>query len=112
MGMENLKIYQKVYDFSLYAFPIIDKFPKREKFALCTNIKNSILTLQRLIIKANKSRNKKPFLYDADVEIEQIRFLIRFSYDKKFLSHKAFVQISERLREIGKLLGGWIKSLG
>ncbi|MDI6865815.1 four helix bundle protein [Thermodesulfovibrio yellowstonii] len=51
--MENLKVYQKMYDFAIYVFPIVDRFPRQEKFALCTNIKNAILDVARLIIKAN-----------------------------------------------------------
>ena len=26
--MDNLIIYQKIYDFTLYLFPIVDRFPK------------------------------------------------------------------------------------
>ena len=32
--MEQLKIYQRQYDLILYAFPIINKFPKSQKFVL------------------------------------------------------------------------------
>ena len=110
--MQNLKIYQKIYDFALYMFPIIDKFPKREKFALSTQIKNVILDLERLTIKANKSRNKKSFLYELDVKLEELRFLLRFSSDRRYLSRKSLAHATERITEIGKLLGGWIKSLG
>lgn len=109
--MENLKIYQKIYDFAVYIFPIIDKFPKREKFALCTNIKNAILDAARLVIRANKSYNKKQMLHEIDIRLEEIKFLLRFSHKMKYLSHKSYSHSSELICEIGKMLGGWIKSI-
>ena len=110
--MENLKIYQKTFDFAVYLFPIIDKFPKFEKFALSTQIKNCVLDIERYIIRANKSRQKKPMLYEVDVRIEELKFLLRFAHKRRYLSHKSFEHASKLLVEIGKLLGGWIKSLG
>jgi len=110
--MKNLTIYQRVYDFMLYLFPIVDRFPRYEKFVLCTQIKNCVLEIARKIIRANKSRNKRPLLYDIDVSIEELRMLIRFSHDRKYLSHKSYEETSKRVNEIGRLLGGWIKSPG
>jgi len=110
--MQNLIIYQKVYDLMLYLFPIVDRFPKFEKFVLCTQIKNCVLEIARTIIRANKSRNKRSILYNIDVSIEEFRLLIRFSHDRKYLSHKSYEETSKRINEIGRLLGGWMKSPG
>ena len=96
----------------LHIFPIIDKFPKREKFALCTEMKTTTLKLGSLIIRTNKSRKKKQGAYEIDVCLEELRMLIRFSHDRKFLSHKSYEYISKLLSEIGKILGGWIKQMG
>jgi hypothetical protein len=110
--MDNLIIYQKIYDFTLYLFPIIDRFPKFEKFVLCTHIKSRVLDVAKLIIRANKSRNKKPLLFDIDVAIEEIKFLLRLSHDRKYISHRSYEHGSKLLLEIGRLLGGWIKNTG
>lgn len=110
--MENLVIYQKVYDFTLYLFPVVDKFPKHEKFVLCTHIKSCVLDIAREVIRANKSRNKKPILYGIDVRIEELKFLLRLAHDRKYLSHKSYEHSSKLITEIGRLLGGWLKSVG
>ncbi len=110
--MDNLIIYQKVYDFTLYLFPIVDRFPKYEKFVLCTQIKGCLLDISRLIIRANKTRVKRPLLGDIDVKIEEMKFLLRLSHDRKYLSKKSYEHSSKLLLEIGRLLGGWIKSSG
>ncbi len=110
--MQNLVIYQKLYDFTLYLFPIVDRFPKFEKFALCTHIKSCLLDIGRLIIRANKSRDKRPILYEIDVKIEEAKFLLRLAHDRKYLSHKSYEHSGLLVAEIGRLLGGWIKSAG
>ena len=96
----------------MYLFPIVDRFPKYEKFVLCTQIKNCAIGIARQIIRANKSRNKRVDLYDIDVSIEELRLLVRFSHDRKYLSCKSYEETSKRVNEIGRLLGGWIKSAG
>jgi len=110
--MQKLVLYQKVYDFMLYIFPIIDRFPKYEKFALCTELKNTILKLHTLTIRANKSKRKKQGAYEIDICLEELRMLIRFSHDRKYLSKKSYEHSSKLLLEIGKILGGWIKTMG
>lgn len=110
--MQELIIYQKCYDFALYLFPIVDRFPKYEKFAICSQIKSCVLDMTREVVRANKSRNKKPILYDIDVKIEELKFLSRLSHDRKYLSKKSYEHSGKCLSEIGRLLGGWIKSVG
>ncbi|WP_347814041.1 diversity-generating retroelement protein Avd [Halanaerobium saccharolyticum] len=108
--MKNLTIQQKLYDLMKWFFPIVDNFPKYEKFVLCTQIKNLVLEISKLIIEANKSKSKVRFLNRIDVKIEQLRMLIRFAHDRKYLSHKKYENVSKKIDEIGRMLGGWIKS--
>lgn len=112
MSIGELTIYQRIYDFMGYFFPIVDRFPKHEKFALSTQLKNDVLELARLVIRANKARNKRPMLYDLDVKLEELRMLVRFAHDRKYLSGKSYEHTSRQLAEIGRLLGGWIKRMG
>jgi len=95
----------------LWFFPIVDNFPKFEKFVLCTQIKNLVIDIERKIIRANKSRKKKQKLYDIDVMLEELKLLIRFAHERKYLSHKKYENAAKKVSELGRLLGGWLKSL-
>lgn len=110
--MQNLKIYQKTYDAVQYIYKATIQFPKSEKFTLAADIKNTTINILRLIIIANKTKNKKSKLYEIDVELEILRHFIRLSKDLGFLPFKKYENISEMLAEIGKMLGGWIKIQG
>jgi four helix bundle protein len=108
--MTELLIYDKSYNFAKWFFPVIERFPKHEKFALGSAMKNCIIKIQGLIIRANKTQYKLKILHEIDVRIEEMKFYIRFSHDRKYLSKKGYEYSSKLLAEIGRLLGGWIKS--
>lgn len=99
-------IYQKVYDLILYLFPIVNRFPKSQRFVLGQQIENSLVEIAKMIVEANKRRNKLNVLYNMDVELEKLRLLVRLAKDLRFLSVKRYGLIAEKLDEIGRLLGG------
>lgn len=107
--MKNLIIYQKTYDLILYLFPILNRFPKSQKFVLAQQIENTTLEIAKLIVQANLERNKIGSLKRIDIELEKLRLLIRLAKDLKFISLKRYEYISRMTSEIGRLLGGWIK---
>ena len=81
--MESMKAYQKTYDFLLYIYPILSGFPKFEKFALQTQIKAAIFEMLKSMIRFRKTGTKS-HIYNADVELQFIKTLIRLSYDLKY----------------------------
>jgi len=107
--MEKLVLYQKVYDFLLYIYPVVAKFPKFEKFTLQTQIKNCVIDMQREIIRANKSANKKSHLYSADILLQELKMLIRLAHDLRYINPKQYEVVSKKVTEIGSILGGLIK---
>lgn len=107
--MQNLILYQKLYDFLLYLYPVIGRYPKHEKFTLQTQTKNCIIDMQRCIVKANKSSTKKNQLYEADVLLEELKMLVRLANDLHYMNQHTYGVICEKITEIGALLGGLIK---
>lgn len=107
---EDLIIYQKVYDLILYAFPILNRFPKNQRFVLAQQIQNSMLEIQKKIVEANKLRNRRRLQFEIDIELDKLKMLIRLSKDLKLIDVKKYEQFTIRLTEIGRLLGGWMRS--
>ena len=109
MRMNELKIYQKMYDLILYSLPIIDRFPKKQKFVLGQQIESCMIETAKLIIHANKLRDRKAKLCEIDIELEKLRFLVRLAKDLGFMSIKKYGNHAEKINEIGRILGGWMK---
>lgn len=110
--MESMVLYQKVYDFLLYIYPVLAQFPKFEKFALQTQIKTAIFEMLKNIIRFRKTATKS-HIYSADVELQYIKTLVRLSYDLEYkaMSKHRYEVASRHLAEIGKITGGIIESL-
>ena len=109
----ELLIYQKYIDTVEYGYNLLRKYPKLEKYALASEIRKSMFETIRLILYANKIANKNIRLQTInkiDAEISAQKFFVRFSYKNKYISHNNYFEWSKRLDEIGKIIGGWIKS--
>ena len=109
----TLAIQQKVEDMILYGNQALLGFPRAERYALAADIRQSMYTLYRLIIAANKKYYKKTTLQDADVELAALRGFIRLAAnrDLRYISMHKYEVWSKKLDEIGRMLGGWIKAM-
>ncbi len=108
---EELKILQKIFDMIEYGYKALQQYPKSEKFALVTDMKKSMNILLKRCIEAQKKYYKKTTLQDMDVEIAVLRAYIRLSFQLGFLPLKKYEVWSGQVVEIGKMLGGWLKSV-
>ena len=107
---KDLMIQQRVYDMILYAYPALEQMPKSQKFSLAADMKHCMDRIMRLVITANKKYTKKTTLQELDVEIASLKIYLRIAYDLKYLPPKKYEVWSGQLVEIGKMVGGWIKS--
>lgn len=109
----KLLIYQKYVDLIEYGYKLLIKYPKYEKYALVSEIRRNMYQSLKYILYANKIANKfnrLDILNRLDAEIAMQSFLVRFSYKNRYINTSNYYEWSKRLEEIGKILGGWIKS--
>ncbi len=102
---------QKILDMMEYGYIALRQFPKSEKYALCTDMKRCMDEMLSLTITARKRYYKKTTLQDLDIEITKLRVYIRLAYQLKFLPMNKYENWSEMVVEIGRMLGGWIKTV-
>ena len=110
--LHELVIYQKQYDLVLYAFPIVAKYPRQMRFTLGQQTLDCLLDITRLIVRANSEHgnDRKRVLKELDLKLEEFRLLTRLAKDLHLLAVQHYGNLSERVTEIGRLLGGWLKS--
>ena len=89
------------------------KFPKTQRFIVTGRLQNAALDFQELIIEANAQRGDRRTqkLKAADAELLKIRLYLRLCERWDWMSCRQFRHASEMVSEIGKLLGGWLKSV-
>lgn len=108
---ETLIILNKVFDMIGYAYPALAQYPKSEKFGLVTDIKHILDEMLELTIEAQKKYYKKNTLQELDVCVAKLKAYIRLSFNLRFLPIKKYEVWAGMVVEIGKMLGGWLKTV-
>ena len=88
-------------------------FPKTEKYSLGQKLESLTLLILENSIEAVylPKQEKIPFLREIDRKARLLKILIRLAHEVRAIDNKKYIALEERLQEIGKMLGGWIKSL-
>jgi hypothetical protein len=94
-----------------YAYGALAQYPKSEKFALVADIKKCMHRILEHEVEASKKYYKKTTLQELDVDVTILKYYIRLSHDLKFLPNKKYEIWAGMVTEIGRILGGWLKSV-
>lgn len=95
----------------IYGYPILSRFPKVEKFSLAADIRSCINELLELTITEDKRYTKKTTLENLDITNEQLKIYLRVAMELKYISFHSYEVWIGKLVEIGKMIGGLIKSV-
>ena len=106
----HLIIFQKAYDLTLRFFRETHAFPREHKYSLGQQMKDMSLALLDAIMEANGAHDKKPALEVASLRLERLRVYTRLAYDLKVIGMHKYEVLSKHSDEIGRMLGGWMKS--
>lgn len=114
MNDTDIPILKKAYDlyrtFHMYRRVV----PKAERFTLYERCENAILDTIEAILEAgySKSTQKAFVLERASVKLNIVRFFIRLLKETRAIDIKKYTTLQEMVDEIGRMLGGWIRSTG
>jgi len=89
--------------------PHLAKFPRNQRYTLGERVENKLFCLLELLIEAQYSKDKVNLLKQANLGIEQLRYLFRLCHDLRLVNNKTYELISRYLLDIGAQIGGWIK---
>ena len=109
----SLSIIQKLVSTYKLWHEFLLKFPKHSKHTLGSKIDFLFLETIEFIVKANYADKieKLISLKRASVKLDLLKFFLQIAWEVKSLDNKKYIRLSEKLNEIGKMLGGWIKSI-
>ncbi len=100
----------KLHELLLYSVPQLAKMPRDQKFLLGDRIETKMLEVLEHALRAYYRKDKRPHLIEANLTLEIIRHLVRIAYNLRAIPPKAYEVISERVNEIGRMVGGWLKA--
>lgn len=92
---------------------IIPHISRGARYTIGARIENKFLDLLELAYIAYfSSKEKKPEkISECILVLDTLKFLISVTWEGKLISNKQYEEIAVKLDEIGKMFGGWMKSL-
>lgn len=108
----DFPIFQKIYETYKRFYCYLVNFPKKDKYTLGQRCENALLDfLETIVIAGGLSKTEKfPVLQKASTKLDLAKIFIRLCKDLKILDNKKYLELESSLQEIGRMLGGWIKS--
>ncbi len=110
MAEKQSPIFSKTYDFILWLLNHTEKFPKSERFRLARRLEDCAFAFYERLVEATRSPHTRSILLDADLELDKLRLYLRLSHARKLTNVDQYQYAAGLLVEIGKLLGGWLKT--
>lgn len=107
---QELIVITKTYDLILWSCNHTSRFPRNHRFVLGERIERNLYDLLETLIQAQYTRDRQTFLVQANLRLEILRFQMRLAKDLQCLKTNSYAFAAQALDEIGKLIGGWIKS--
>jgi len=108
----ELKVIQDFYDFVLWLIRHIEKFPRHHRYSLGRDIEGRLQGILAMLLRAKFSGDKAELLFDANIELEVLRFQVRLAKDLDILAAKSHGHAAEVMHKIGSQIGGWAASRG
>ncbi len=105
-------IFNQTYELYKEIYCLRGTIPKSDRYAVWQRVENTTLeVLEGILVTIGLPKNEKAStLEEASKKLNMLRVFIRLSKDVKVIDNKKYITLQERLDEIGRMLGGWIKS--
>ena len=112
---EELPVLDKWMDFLAWFTEVTEKFPKKVRWSLSSRLESHGYDVLELLITAKyapRGRQKQDPLRKVNLKLDLMRFLLRHSHRREFLSTRAYEKCSRDIAEVGRMVGGWQSQQG
>lgn len=109
----DIPIFRKIFELYLNLHSLKNSIPKQDRYTLWQKCEDTLLeTLENILLASQTSKAEKlPILEKASLKLNLFRILVRLAKEVKIIDSKKYVLLQENTDEIGRMLGGWIKSV-
>ena len=97
-------------DLILWSCNHTSRFPRNHRFVLGERIERNLYNLLETLIAAKYTKSRQRLLEEANLSLEVLRFQMRLAKDLQCLKVESYVFAARSIDEIGRLIGGWLRS--
>jgi len=108
----DIPIFKKSYDLYKEFYKLRLTVSKQDRYTLWQKCEGTLVTvLEGILLASQQSKIEKlPTLERTSVKLNFLKVCIRLMKDVKAINPKTYIVLEADLDEIGRMLGGWIKS--
>lgn len=106
---QELPVIQACYDFTVWLFPHIQKFPRDLRYSLGQRLETRALDILEGLLDAKYQKQRQEILENVNRQLEKLRFQMRMAKDFKVLPERTFWAGMKQITELGQQVGGWKK---
>ena len=104
-------VIDKTYEFTVWTCEHIARFSRAHRFTLGDRLERQVNRVLEGLLRARYDRGERLLLLrQVNVELELLRFQLRLARDLKCLSLDSFGHAASVLTEVGRMVGGWIRT--
>jgi hypothetical protein len=107
---QELLVITRTYDLIVWSCHHTSRFPRNHRFVLGERLERNLYDLLETLIRARYTRNRQPLLEQANLILEVLRFQTRLARDLHCLKTASYLYAARTIDEVGRLVGGWIRS--
>lgn len=107
---QNVAAVESMYQFLLWLIPVLEQFPRSQKFQLADRMQGGALDVLDALVEAAYSRDKVALLRKANLGLEKLRICVRLAKDLRHLDFKKYEQAARQIDTVGRQTGGWLRS--
>jgi hypothetical protein len=106
-------IFHKLYDLYKLLHAYLGLIPKSQRYSLWLKCENTTLILLETLIEIGHrtGNDRLQALYVISDKLDVLKVLFRLAKDTRTIDSKQYLAIQTHIQEIGKMVGGWIKSV-
>jgi hypothetical protein len=113
--MDNLDIpiLKKAYEFYKLFHGYSAGIPRLDRYTIWQRCENILLEIIEYILLASQTYKdeKLTALHKASLKLDMLKIFIRLLKDVKTIDNSKYVKLEVFADEIGRMLGGWIRSV-
>lgn len=109
----DIPIFHKTYELYKILISYYNKIPKIQRYTLWQKCENSTLAILEALIETShrKGEERIQLLHAISNKLDLLKVLIRLAKETRAIDNQQYLAIQTSLQEIGRMIGGWIKSV-
>ena len=110
---ERLDVWQQARQLVVQVYKLLEKFPKEEKYALCDQLRRSVISIPSNIAEGSGRIAKKETIHFLEIAYSSLMEMycqLQIAVDLNYITEADFMEIKPLIFKVSKLLSGLRRS--